>query len=346
MNQELKDIFIEVAKGITHQYDEDIQYIAQQIEKYRDHERNSEIIRKLGALYYDLLPENNKHDLVKVIQMDEENVYLLFFLAQYLISQKEWKKAEDILSIIVKEIETWESKEELNHPFSFDNLIELLLYAQTHNPEKEILRSKFPLHEFYRSIAAIAFANKDMERALQLLDKALFYNPIDIDLLLDIAEIHLAMDDQEQFFSHSVDALQLVYELEPMARCYRNIGAYYLQAGNYETATASYYMSLIFEKHDLALKALYRIYELTKQELETPNMDEITAVLQQVNLQVGASTLVVDTLLQLAKEYDEMSERKDAIHYLQMAYRLTNDDSLMDVITEMTQSLETEQVDE
>lgn len=342
MKQELKSLYIEIAKGITKNYETDIKYIAQQIETYRNHEHGGDIIRNLGILYYDLLPEGSKQDLIKVIQMDEENVHLLLFIAQYLVSQKELDKAHDILIIMLTEIETWEASTTSKQFFSFDNLIEFFMYVQSYPSEKEIIRSKYPFHEMYRTMAAIEYSKKQFEQSLNTLQTALLHNPMDADLMLDIAEIHQAKGDQEQFFFYSKEALLCAYDAELLARCYRNIGSYFMQETKFDEAIASYYMSLIFEKHDLALKALYRIYEITKQELDTPDLDVIKEVLECNSIQTGASTLVVDTLLQLAKEYDEMSEREQAIHYLEMAYQLTNDESLLPVIEEMKTTKEIE----
>lgn len=335
MNQELKEIFLEIANAITHDYDKDIKYIAKQIKAYENHSRNGEIVRSLGVLYYDLLPKNRKHELVKVMEMDDENVLMLFYISQWLISDKEYDKALDILQIITKEIAKWEMSDGREQYFSFDNMIELFLYGETSDSKKEIKRSKYPVHEMYRAMAAIHFKHKRYEEAADVLQHGLLHNPVDVDLLLDIAEVSSILQDSEQYLLYSKEALRLAYEVEPIARSYRNIGNYYLQEGDFETAITSYYMSLMFDKHDITLKALYSIYEITKQELEAPDLADMKEVLDGKQIQVGASTLVVDTLLQLAKEFDEVSERSLAIEYLEKAHRITNDDSLLPIIEEM-----------
>ncbi len=335
MNQELKEIYVKIAQGITNEYDADIKYIAEQIEIYKTHEKSTDIIRKLALLFYDLLPEGRKEDLVKVIRYQRDYVHLLYYLCQYLMTNNEQEKALAILTILTKELETWMLPTEQAQYFSFDNLIEFFLYMQTSEQSKEIKRSNYPCHEMYRAISYLEFKKQNHKAAMAALKQARRWNPVDVALYLDQAEICLELRDFDQYAALSKEGVELAYDKLLLARCYRNLGKYYLEEKDYEAATANYYMSLVCDKNEIALKALYSMYEQTKEELPAPDMEAIQEVLEEKHISYGASTLVVDTLLQLAKEFDEASERPEAIQYLELAYDLTNDETLLPVIDEM-----------
>ena len=57
----------EITKGLSGDSETDIAYLKEQMKAYKDHEMGKEIIRACARLMYDLMPDDKKKDLEKVI---------------------------------------------------------------------------------------------------------------------------------------------------------------------------------------------------------------------------------------------------------------------------------------
>jgi hypothetical protein len=59
-NKDFECIMKEITQGLTGNTKEDIKYLHEQGEKYKDHEYRKEILRACGRLMYDILPDDIK----------------------------------------------------------------------------------------------------------------------------------------------------------------------------------------------------------------------------------------------------------------------------------------------
>ena len=57
------EIMRKITAGLTGDEEHDRAYLKEQMEKYKEHELSTEIIRACGRLFYDLVPENKKEEL-------------------------------------------------------------------------------------------------------------------------------------------------------------------------------------------------------------------------------------------------------------------------------------------
>jgi hypothetical protein len=61
------EIMRKITQGLTGDASADMKYLKEQMESYKDHEMSQEILRACGRLMYDLIPEDKKEELGKVI---------------------------------------------------------------------------------------------------------------------------------------------------------------------------------------------------------------------------------------------------------------------------------------
>ena len=60
-----QEIMRDIASGLTGENEKDIQYLMEQMEKYKDHELGKEIIRACGRLISGMLPEDKADELTE-----------------------------------------------------------------------------------------------------------------------------------------------------------------------------------------------------------------------------------------------------------------------------------------
>lgn len=61
------EIMQEITSGLTGDYKKDCAYLKNQMEKYNNHNLSKEILRACGRLMFDILPDDKKEELSRVI---------------------------------------------------------------------------------------------------------------------------------------------------------------------------------------------------------------------------------------------------------------------------------------
>ena len=98
------------------------------------------------------------------------------------------KKFEDALSIIEDLVNELEAKDifENNEYFSFNTIMEEIIYRHTHNIKNEIHHSPINYSEIYLIYGCLLFELKNYHTARRILKKALKWNPVNTDIILSM----------------------------------------------------------------------------------------------------------------------------------------------------------------
>lgn len=72
---------------------EDIKYLKAQIEKYKEHELSTEIIRGCGRIMFEYLPEKSKEKLQEVIDDQNKAIEATLEEVKFNIYKKDYDKA-------------------------------------------------------------------------------------------------------------------------------------------------------------------------------------------------------------------------------------------------------------
>ena len=70
-NQEFDEIISKITSGLTGNNEADLEFLKEQIELYKDHEMNKEILRSCGRLLYNVLPEETKEEYARAMLADD-----------------------------------------------------------------------------------------------------------------------------------------------------------------------------------------------------------------------------------------------------------------------------------
>ena len=85
------------------------------------------------------------------------------------------------------------------------------------------------------------------------------------------------LGDLNNFFRLTVDAFKIAFRPQHVARCYRNLGYYFVEKELYSEAIACYLLSLQFEKDALQVQSeLYYINSKTDGKVKEPSIEEIS----------------------------------------------------------------------
>ena len=187
--------------------------------------------------------------------------------------------------------------------------------------------------------------NQKIDKAEEALKIALKWNPVSTTIMGELSEVYKMKKDYENYLYWSKRIIQYASSSKMLARGYRNIAYYYCDIEEYEKSAAIYYFSRYFEESKQVTSELFYIAEQLGKLPEAPEPDSIKSLLEQEDIQYGASDFVIGAAYQIAKSCLENNDTKSAIYYLYVVYDLTHDDEIKKIIEKYKNSLDDETPD-
>ena len=139
-------------------------------------------------------------------------------------------------------------------------------------------------------------------------------------------------------FIRTSDALKYSYYPQDIARCYRNLGYYYVEENDFKTALALYIYSMEYEASPLAYAEIKFIQSKTgNMEL---SLNECIDIIEGKNIQVGPNPFILDTLDEFIREYEENKLYNQLLYFLELRFDLKNDVETLGKINDTRERLE------
>ena len=92
-----EEIIKKIQAGLSGDKQQDQAYLKQQMEEYKDHRYNHEIVRECGRMLYDLLDDAQKEKFVRSIEQDTEHIRSALKEVEYFLSKKDAAKANEVI---------------------------------------------------------------------------------------------------------------------------------------------------------------------------------------------------------------------------------------------------------
>lgn len=335
----------EIMKNITHglsgNYETDREYLQEQMEKYKDHELGKEIIRACGRILYEILPEDKKEELAKVMRKEDLGVEATLDEVRFNIYKKDYKKADMLMKALVNKAEELEESglfqdDSVSMYFTFNNLFEELLYMIRNKPKKDVRRSDIPFAEIYLQYGSLLFELKRYEEAREMLKKAVRWNPCNAQIAFEYAETFKIVGDLESFFKVSVDTFNIAYTPNDIARCYRNLAFYFVEKELWSEALACNLMSLQYNhKSTNAMSEMYYIQQKTNGSVPEPGVEELKSYSQKYGFPLGADDDVLGIAYAYGKHSLEEEQYEVARFFFTILYELTDDEEIKSIIDQL-----------
>lgn len=129
---------------------------------------------------------------------------------------------------------------------SFHHMMEYYLYAAYYRQDKVIRPTTEDYALWYREIGEAAMQEEKYHAAAKAFKKAVDWNPVDLDALLDLAEAEKHIGHLERFRAVTEQLYYFCASRATMARYYRNMGYYYTSKYKPEIAKVCYEYSNLY----------------------------------------------------------------------------------------------------
>ncbi|MDO5831923.1 hypothetical protein [Methanobrevibacter sp.] len=327
-----EDIINEIKANLGENKDLNRKYLSGQIDKYKDHPYNKEIIREVSRMLWDCLSEEEKNEF-KEISDNENPIMDILNDVSYDIEVGDYKTALSKLDEFMVGFYPMFEDDKVSEYHFFTNPLEEILFNTYIGAEKEVrfIPDNQPLLDLYYLYGFLLFEDNQLEKAETYLKKAVKINPVSSRVILELSEIYkMHTYTLNKYYMHVTDALKYAYYPNDIARCYRQLGYYYIEENQLKTALALYKYSMEYDLSPLAYREI--LYIQSKDKNLDLSLDECIETIEKKNIQIGPTPLILETLTSLSQEYETNRLYDQAIYFYKLLYSLTKDEKLLEKI--------------
>lgn len=341
-NKDFDTIMREITGGLTGDDKQDVKYLQKQMEKYKDHPLNKEILRACGRLMFDRMDKETKEKLASLLENDTAGTKAAMDEVRFNIYKKDYDKALEIMEALAAKIEKGNlfKDDAVSEYHDFEEYFEEVLYVFHSKPKKEIRKVPIPYTEIYMLYGSLLFEMKKFDQAQTVLQKGLIWNPSSFKVTMEYIECIKAAGDIEKYFELSRNAFQIAFRPADLARCYRNMGYYFIEKQAWSEAIGCYTLSLQYEPNSKqAGSELYYIQEMTSGLIKRPSFKQMEKYCKKYGFPLGPDKDILGLSVSIGMDAYKENNIDAAQYFLSIAYDLTKDDQIKKIIDSLPPNL-------
>lgn len=317
-HKDFEEIMKEITGGLTGDPKQDMSYLQEQMEKYKDHEYGKEIIRACGRLLYKAMPDDMKEEIAGVIDKDAKGFDAALEEIRFNIYKKEYDKALKLMEAMVEKYEKLDmfADDEVSEYHDFKEIFEEILYKQIHNPEKEVRQAQVRYSEIYLQYGSLLFELQRYADAEAALKKAMRWNPSSAKIAFEHAETFKTRGMMDEYYAASREIFKIAFRPDELARCYRNLGYYYVEKDELQSAVCCEVFSLQFEKSNLVQSELYYISTKDGSVNIDPDIEMIKKCFAVNDIPFGPDDDIIGIAYQLTKMFMDKGQKEGAEYFI------------------------------
>lgn len=331
-----KKIIEEIKANLGENKDLNSKYLSAQIEKYSDHPYNKEIIREISRMMWDCLSDEEKEEFIEISEKENPIMDILNEVSQF-IEVGDYEKALDKLDSFMKSFPGMFEDDKVSEYHNFTSPLEEILFRTYIGAEKEVrlIPDNVPLLDLYYIYGFLLFEKNQYEKAEESLKKAKKINPVSARIILELCEIYkIRTPSFNKFYIYTTEALRYSYYPQDLARCYRNLGYYYIEENKLDIAAALFKYSMNFELSIMAYNELH--YIESKGQSINLSKEEVDELLESSNIQIGVNPFIITTLYELADEYEQNKLYNQSLYFYELLNSITDDETVVQKIKNIT----------
>ena len=339
---ELDIILRGITAGLTGESEHDIAYLQEQMEKYKTHEMAKEIIRACGRLVYNVMPEDAREKFEQLMSNEHLGVDATLDEIRFNMYKGDFTKARIISENLVRKIEEFDGYTDdiASEYHTFDELFEELLYEFRNKPDRDLRQADIRYSEIYLLYGTILVELKEFDGAKKALETAMRWNPMSSRILFEYAEIFKMTGDMERFFGLTKGAFKIAFHAADVARCYRNLGYYFVEKELYKEATACYLRSMVFDPESKQVQSeLFYISTKTGEKISYPSQADMEWYSDVYGFPLGADQDIVGLSYAHGKHCYDQKDYDWTGYFWNITYDLTNDEEIKEKLEEIQQEM-------
>ena len=330
-----EEIIEEIKSNLGENNELNRKYLSDQIDIYKDHPYNKEIIKEISRLLWDCLSDDEKQEFIDMSEQENPIMDILNDI-YYDVENGNYDIPLEKLNKFMETFTEMFEDDKVSEYHYFTNPMEDILFRKYIGSKKELryIPENQPLLDLYYVYGFLLLENKEYDKSEYYLKKAIKINPVSARIILELTEIYkIHTYTLNEYYVRTCDALKFSYYPQDIARCYRNLGHYYIEEGQLETALAFYIYSMEYEPSPLAYTEIKFIQSKTdNMEL---SIEECVKIIDNKNIQIGPNPFILNTIDGFIEEYEKNKLYNQELYFLELKFDLENDQKTLDKINEL-----------
>lgn len=326
-----EEIIKEIKSNLGSNKDLNRQYLSDQIEVYKDHPYNKEIIKEISRMMWDCLSEDEKQEFMDISARENPIMDILndiYFDIENGNYETPLQKLDEFMETFPGMFED----DKVSEYHFFTNPMEEMIFRKYIGLKKELryIPDNQPLLDLYYVYGFLLLETKQYQKAEEYLKKAIKINPVSARIILELSEIYKVHTYTfNEFIIRTSDALKYAYYPQDIARCYRNLGYYYVEENQMETALALYIYSMEYEGSPIAYAEIKFIQ--SREDIKL-TLNECIDIIKSKNIQLGVNPFILECLDELIDEYEKNNLTNQLLYFLELKFDITNDEKILEKI--------------
>lgn len=333
-DKDLNTILQEIHDGLTRHPKMDMDFLKKKCEEYKDHEYAQPILRECGRLMYDLLPDDKKDEISKIIGEEKTGYVIEIEDIKSCIHKGDFNKALELSQALVKKIEDLNMF--IDDPVSeyrlFDEFFEEALYRFLYKPQRTLRTPEIPYTEIYYLYGAILVELKRFDEARNALQKGMKWNPVAFNIRAEYVETFKMQGDMDSFFKETLALFKIAFRSPLVARCFRNLGYYFVEKQQYSEAVAVYLMSTRYDNSSPQVQNELNYINQVSGGVKQPTIDDMKRYSAQYGFPMGADKDVLGMAHAYGTSFLKDKNYDGARYCLDILYELTGDEEVKKMI--------------
>ena len=240
------------------------------------------------------------------------------------INNRNYEIAISKLENMLKESDVKEVEDEKNTYYTFGNYAEEAIFNYIYKSKKQNIYPEQNISEIYYYLGFINIDLKNYDLAVEYLDKALKWNPINISAMFEKATVFRMKGNLDRNRAEIEKTFIFIYNSSYLAKFYRELGWYYVERKIYDLGNALYTYSNYFYKTNNAENELKYIAQQENREIRYTPIAEINQYLKDYNIPINFNRSIVNCIFdELQKVKNNNEKRSSARYYSNLMYDMT-----------------------
>jgi len=340
-NNSFEAIMREISQGLSGDPETDIKYLMDQGEKYKDHEFGKEVTRACGRMMYELLPDDRKEELSKLIEKNDKGVDAALEEIRFNIYKKDYDKALKLAESTIKEYEdaNMYADDTVSEYHCFREPMEKILYSEYTHPTKDLRAAAIDYAEIYMLYGSLLINVQRFADAEKALVKGMKWNPASAAIAFEYAETMKMQGKIDEFKDATMEIFKYAFRTGDLARCYRNLSYYFVEKKEYETAVCCLLFSAQFEKSNMVQSELYYISQVTGKNIN-PSGEDLERCFKEHNIPFGPGKEIIQIAYTYGKHFYEEGNMQTAGYFLAIFTSFINDPGANKMMEDIKAKLE------
>ena len=203
------------------------------------------------------------------------------------------------------------------------------MYHHLYSTDKDVRKAVFSYTEAYLVYGSVLVDLERIEEAQAVLRKGLKWNPVSFSLNSEYIETFKMLGRIDEFYELSKKAIKLAYRPKNLARCYRNLGYYFVEKERYSEALGCYRFSNVYDKDAKQSQSeMYYILGMTDGKVKEHSIEEFKNYSKLYDFPLGVDNDIMGLSLCYGEDFLKKGHKEAAKYLYQIAYDMVNDEKL------------------